>query len=97
MAKKPEDTGVVLALVERFEKQRLPRARELKERVDRGELLNDLDMAFLNQVFEDAQHVKRVVQKHPEWAALAASAIALYRDITARALENERAVASGKR
>jgi len=96
MAETPKDTGVVLALIERFETQRLPRARELKERVDRGELLNDLDMAFLKQVFEDAQHVKRLVQKHPEWSALAASAITLYREITARALENERAAESGK-
>jgi len=36
MAETPEDAGVVLALIEHFETQRLPRALEIMDRIDRG-------------------------------------------------------------
>jgi hypothetical protein len=42
--------------------------------VDRGELLSDQDLAFLERVFEDAQQVKSLVHQHPEWQPLAAHA-----------------------
>ena len=57
MTESSKDTGVKLALIERFKTQRLPRALALKEKVDRGELLSDQDLAFLERVFADAQQV----------------------------------------
>lgn len=91
-----KDTGVVATLIERFETQRLPRALALKEQVDRGERLSDLDLAFLKQVFDDTQHILPLVQKHPQWQPLMANAMALYREITAKALANEQAAGGGK-
>ena len=84
-----KDTGVILALVNRFETQRLPRARRLKKKVDRGELLDDADLQFLKSVQEDARHVNTLVHKHPEWQPLVAKATALYEEISAKALANE--------
>jgi hypothetical protein len=46
-----EDMGVTLALLERFQTQRLPRALALKERIDQGGLLDEFDIAFLETVF----------------------------------------------
>jgi hypothetical protein len=97
MAKASKDSGVMQALIERFETQRLPRALEIKERVDRGELLSEADMTFLAQVFEDAQHIRGFIHKHPEWQSMAAAAIDLYKQITDKALANERAARAGKR
>ena len=37
MAEKSEDAGLIAVLIERFESERLPRALELKEKVDKGE------------------------------------------------------------
>ena len=96
MAESTKDTGVKLALIERFETQRLPRALALKAKVDRGELLSEQDLAFLERVFEDAQQVKSLVHMHPDWQPLAARAVELYKEITDRALANERAAHAGK-
>jgi hypothetical protein len=96
MAESSKDTGVILALIERFETQRLPRAQALKTKVDRGDVLSDQDLAFLNQVLEDAQHIRTLVHKHPEWQSLEAQAIALYKEITERALANEQAAGNKK-
>lgn len=96
MTNTPEDTGVLLALIERFEQQRLPRATALKAKVDRGELLSDEDIAFLKQVFEDAQHVKPFLRKHPDWQPLVMRAVELYKAIMDKALANEQAQQASK-
>ena len=96
MAESSKDTGVILTLIERFETQRLPRAQALKAKVDRGDTLSGQDLAFLNQVLEDAQHIKTLVHKHPEWQSLVARAIALYKEITDKALANETSASDKK-
>lgn len=90
MTNSSEDIGVILALVERFTEQRLPRATALKERVEKGECLSEHDMTFLEDVFRDANRILPLTDKHPEWQPLAARAINLYKEITERALENEK-------
>ena len=89
MTESSGDAGVVSVLMERFEEQRLPRALEMKERVDRGEKLSDIDLAFLKEVFADAQNMKTYIDKFPEYQSVAAQAMSLYSDISKKALENE--------
>ena len=47
MSTKDKDKGVILVLLERFNKQRLPRALSLKKKVDSGELLDDYDHKYM--------------------------------------------------
>ena len=81
---------MVAVLIQRFEGERLPRALDLKEKVDRGETLNDNDIAFLEQVFEDANTLKPLLDRHDEYHKLVAQAINLYKEITEKALANEK-------
>jgi hypothetical protein len=82
--------GVTLALLERFQTQRLPRALALKERIDRGGLLDEFDIAFLETVFRESASIRTLISKHPEYEPLAAKVIHLYHEITAKALENQK-------
>jgi hypothetical protein len=92
MAESPsKDTGTIVALAERFETQRLPRALALKAQVERGERLSDQDLKFLDQVFSEAGQIRTLLDKHPEWQPLVARVMSLYKEITERALANERA------
>ena len=83
-----KDAAVLQTLVERFEKQRLPRALALKEKVDQGGLLDEWDTAYLEEVLEDSEQVKALVDEHPEYQDLYARAVHLYNMITEKALEN---------
>ncbi len=90
MTDSSEDTGVILALMERFNKQRLPRALELKKRVDEGGTLTENDLAFLDEVFESAKNVMPLLDKHPDLQPIASRAVSLFKEITEKALENEK-------
>ncbi len=83
-----KDAGIMEVLLERFEKQRLPRALALKEKVDKGEPLDEWDTAYLEEVLEDAQQVKTLIDRHPEYQELYTRAVRLYKEITEKALEN---------
>jgi len=85
-----EDDGLIYVLMERFEKIRLPRALSLKEKVDGGGVLDDYDVAFLEEVFSDSNKIKPLLDRHPEYQELAARIVGLYKDITEKALENEK-------
>ena len=89
MANGNEDAGVLAVIVKRMEEQRLPRALELKDKVDQGGLLDDADIDFLERVFADSSELKPLLARHPEHQDLAARIMNLYLAITTKALENE--------
>jgi hypothetical protein len=89
MTESTKDAALIPVLFERLEKIRLPVALELKEKVDRGEVLNDLEIEFLEEVLGDVGKIKPLLDRHPEWHDLAGRMASLYNDITTKALQNE--------
>jgi len=90
MAGTSHDIGVLTSLMERLEKQRIPRALDIKEKVDRGDRLDEWDMEYLEKIIEDAQDALALIVDHPEYHKVYARVADLYEDITRKALENER-------
>ena len=85
------DRGVIQALLERLNEQRLPRLLELKKKVDAGTPLADEDLAYLSQILADADQVKPFIDRHPEYQELVSRIVHLYHEITTKALQNETA------
>jgi hypothetical protein len=83
------DQGTIQVLLNRLTTLRLPRALELKARVDDGEKLDDNDIEFLERVMEDASSAQNLIARHPELHELATRLVSLYSEITAKALQNE--------
>jgi len=89
MDQESKDEGVILALLQRFNTQRLPRLLSLKDKVDKGEVLNEHDIEYLSSVFSDAKITEPYLLRHPEYNDLIARVIHLYKEIMDKALENE--------
>ena len=92
MAFSLENEGVLVTILERFEKHRLPRIIDIKNLVDQGGTLGDHDIDFLEEVLRDTKQYEPFVEGHTEYRDLFARAAHLYNEITAKALENEKGV-----
>ena len=84
------DAGLIGVLLERLEKQRLPRLLTLKEKVDGGESLDDVDLDFLESSIADARKVIPIIDRNPEHQSLATKVMELYKDISEKALQIEK-------
>lgn len=86
-----KDSGTIAALMIRFREQRLPRAKRMLERVNRGERLSDTDIQYLQRVFDDANTTRSLIERNPEYHDLVSRFIGMYHEIVEKALENEKA------
>jgi hypothetical protein len=84
------DSGTILALLDRLNNHRLPRAIKLKEKVDRGNALAISDKAFLRRVMQESTNLKPLLDRNPEYREIVAKMAMLYSDITNQGLANER-------
>lgn len=86
-----KDLGVAMVLLERFTQDTLPKALEIKARLDGGGQLDHWDIEFLGKLFERAEEVRPLVDRHPEYQEVYAQAVHLCKQITDQALANEKA------
>ena len=83
------EAGTIQVLLQRLNDFRLPKALDLKKKVDRGEKLDSYDIDFLETVLADATKAQELVSKHPEFKTLVSKLMTLYGEITTKGLENE--------
>jgi hypothetical protein len=83
------EAGTIQVLLQRLNDIRLPRALDLKKKVDRGDKLDSYDLDFLETVLADATSAQGLAAKHPEFKPLVGKLIGLYGEITTKGLENE--------
>ena len=90
MSNEVSDTGLIEVLLERLEKQRLPRLLDIEIKVDAGEPLLDEDLVFLENAITDGRKAMPLIDRHPEYHHLAVQVVELYKKITEKALQIEK-------
>lgn len=84
------DAGLMVVLIERFHKQRYPRAVNLIEKVERGGLLSHMDISFIKEVSDDIQKIKPLLDRHPECQLIATKMMNMCQEIAVKGLSNEK-------
>lgn len=90
------DEGVITAMLERFEHQRLPHLLSLKEQMDAGKTLSEDDLHQLTKVIADSHKITPLIDRNPRYHQLVVQAVALHKEIVEKALENEIAAGGGE-
>lgn len=91
MSKIEEDAGLIAVLLERLNKQRLPRLLSLIEKLEGGEALDDYDLAYLRDAIEHTRNIIPIIERNPEYQPLWTKVFELYKDISDLALQIEEA------
>ena len=89
VSKEDAEEGTIAVLLDRAVRRRIPNVLAIKERLDAGGTLSDLEITHLDEILTDARKMQEMVNRHPEFQALAAKMISLYSEITRLAVENE--------
>ena len=83
-----KDKGTILVLLDRFNRQRLPRAMDMKKRVNAGEVLSKFDHELIKEMQESMLHVNTIIARNPEYKELTAKIMELWTEIIEKDLEN---------
>jgi hypothetical protein len=90
MSMQIDDTGIIQVILERFEKQRLPRMIEIKQRLDDGNTINEFELEYLSEAVHDARALLPFLERNPEYEPLLSRVFHYYKIITDEALGNEK-------
>ena len=84
------ELGLYTAVMDRFNKQRLPLLLKMKEKVDGGGTLDERELSLLEEAVAEANAGEPFAEKHPSVKEVITQAQSLYSHITEKALENEK-------
>ncbi|MBE9560435.1 MAG: hypothetical protein IMF15_06570 [Proteobacteria bacterium] len=82
--------GIMQTLLLEFERHRLPRLLRLRDKVDRGEVLNEVDFEFLCKEIDDACITKHLIVSYPELEEFCLHMGHMFKELCDRAVENEK-------
>ena len=85
-----KNSGVLLVVAEEFRKHRLPRLLGLKGEVENGKTLDNADIEFLDRIVDDASQTMPLTVDNPELHEFCAHVVHLYKEVTEKALVNEK-------
>ncbi len=85
-----KNEALIQVILDRLINKRLPRILDIKEKVKKGELLNEMDIHFLSTVMKDNRDNQYLIKDDEMLKKVFARAMHLYKEITDIALENEK-------
>lgn len=83
-----KELGMVQAGLHRFNEYVLPALRKMKDKVDRGETLDEREAAQLEDAIHRGKRAENFAENHPDYKSLVDSANEIYDYIAKKSAEN---------
>ncbi len=84
-----DQDGIEQVRVEGFIKYELPKLLKLREKVNGGAKLTEVELEMISGIVERARNFRQFVEEWPEYKPVVAQIIDTYHEIASKALENE--------
>lgn len=84
-----DQLGTIEAVLIGFNKYQIPRLLTIKKQVDAGEVLDEVDLIFLQETLHEVQSCEYFAETHEDYKTLMAEVAALYNHISHKATENQ--------
>ena len=84
------DNNLLYTFLDHYEKQLMPLLLSIQQKVSNKTRLNDYEISFLEGIYSEIQTIQPLVERHPEYQTLFSRFVDLYKDISLKALENEK-------
>ena len=88
------ELGVVQVTLQRFNRDVIPALKNMKARVDQGEVLHERETEALEKAIKRSVRGREFAKKHPEYSNLVETANEIYEYIAKKSAEN--AAAAGE-
>ncbi|WP_043739046.1 hypothetical protein [Thioalkalivibrio nitratireducens] len=89
MTEAEKEACLVSAVLRQLNNHRLPKLFAIRERLNRGGLMDPDDIRYLQASLHDTMQIRYLCEAHPDLSMLCTKVTNLHREITMRALENE--------
>ena len=86
-----QELGMVQVTLTRFNRDVLPALKDMKARVDNGEVLHERETEALEKAIKRSVRGREFAKKHPEYKTLVDSANDLYKYVATKSAENAEA------
>jgi len=86
---KKQHIGIIQSLVQEFEQHRLPKLFRIKDKLDRGEVISDVDFERLCKEIRDAGLAMHMTVHYPELQEFCLLMSHFYKELCDEALVNE--------
>ena len=89
MVTRVHDSALFVVMMADFEREKVPRALQLLDKVNGGSSVDDFDIEFLEQIFFEARSLMPLLDRNPQFQDVGAQILGLCEEIMRQAFENE--------
>ena len=81
------DDGIIVVVLQRFERYRLPGVIRIKKKLDQGDSLSDIDIEYLGEALLDVRRLLPLIERNHLYRPLYSSMINYYKQIIDQATD----------
>jgi len=85
-----DDKGTLQVVLQDYQQHKLPRMLVIKDHVDKGRLLSDIDLRFLKDMYREIHEYQSFIEEHKDYRVLYKDFVQIYCAIMDAALANEK-------
>jgi len=96
MQKNNKEIGIILVLLEHFEKKNLPQMDDVREKLENGCRIDEVAIRSITEALDHISKLQPYVERYPEYKVVVAKVMAYYGLVVSEVIANEKLLTASK-